>query len=299
MVVVHGDAVTDGVEVVGINAASGTEGEHQGVVEEVLADHHIGEEAEDGTLARLRVGIPSGGEADMEVEAVKHEVGIGVDLHDIEVVFFSVVEWRCHHVAEGHIAVGIEGLDIAVPFGMEVSHTFVLIAKVEAIVDVAAEVEVELVTVPRGPEVGEVQVEAVAQLVGVELHIAETEVPGEKVVLGADVGKFDIIAVHTEGRQQGVVGEAVEEVMVVLIVEVGGKLQDILDDILAEECDAGEAKVVLAVVLGRVVTGNGTPGGAVVDADAVGLQRVARGGEVEVEQRTPVVADAEAEVVVV
>ena len=87
--------------------------------------------------------------------------------------------------------------------------------------------------------------------------------------------------------------------MVVLVVDIGGELEDVLDDVLAEEGDAREAEVVGTVVLSGVVAGDGAPGGAVVEADAVGLQGVFGGGPVKVEERAPVVANTEADVVVV
>ena len=200
--------LADGVDVVGINAACGTEREHQVVVEEVLADHHIGEETEDGAFGVRSIGVPSCGESGMEVEAVEHEVGIGVDFDNVAATL-NGVSGDGGRVAEGHLAVGMERLDIAIPFGVDVGHTLVAVAEVEAVVDVAAEVEVELVLVPRGPEVGDTDVEAVAQLVGVELHVTEADIPGEEVVFGADVGEGEVVAAHAEGGLEGVVGEAI------------------------------------------------------------------------------------------
>ncbi len=85
--------MADSVEAVGVDAAGSTEGKHQGAVEEVFADHHIGEEAEDGAVGVGSVGVPSSGEARVEVETVQHEVGVGVDLHDVETVFLAIDKW--------------------------------------------------------------------------------------------------------------------------------------------------------------------------------------------------------------
>ena len=57
----------------------------------MLADHHIGEEAKDGTFGGLCVGVPSGGEARVEVESVEHKVSVGIDFHYIEVMANGVI----------------------------------------------------------------------------------------------------------------------------------------------------------------------------------------------------------------
>ena len=228
----------------------------------------------------------------MELQVVEHEVYVGVELDDVAPAPDGILH-GCRHIAQRHLALGAEAVAVAVPLGAQVGYTLVLAQHGEAVVDVAAEVEVELVLVPRGPEVAQTHVDRVAQLVHVELHVAQADVPCGEVVLGAVVAAADVVACLAHDSLQRAVGKTVVEVVVVLVVEVGVQLQFLLDDVLAEEGDAGNA------VVDAPVVGDAAPGGEVVEAHAVGLLLVAGGAPVEVGQRGPVVAHTQTQVVVV
>ena len=280
-----------GVPVVGIKAAGGTEAEHQGVFHQTLADDHIGEQTEGGSSV-AGIGIPSCRETGMEHQPAEHEVGIGVHLDDVAPPDDGV-GGRNHIVAQRHHAVHAVRVAVAVKLGTQVGNTLVLVFDIEAVVDIATDVEVELVLSPVGPEVAGMYVGGIAKLVGVELHVLQSNVPCGYVVRGAVVGERDAVAHRAEDRLQGAVGEAVVEVVVVFVADVCRQLQLVGDDILAEEGDGRLAKEVLVVV------GNGAPREVVVQAYAVGLLAVACRAPVEVGQGRGVVAHTEAQVVVV
>ena len=93
--------------------------------------------------------------------------------------------------------------------------------------------------------------------------------------------------------QQRAVGEAIVEVVVVLIAKVGGELQLLANNILAKEGHPSVAEIVRAIVWQLV------PRGEMVDTQTIGLLLVAGRTPIEVGHRSPVIAHTYTQVIVV
>ena len=210
-----------GVEAVGLHAAGGADTQGQTVGKQLLADHNVGEEAEDGG-AVCGVGIPGGGKTSVELQAAEDKVDIRVGLHDVAPQAHGVIHGR-QDAAKGHLVAQTQAIGVGIPLHVQIGHTLVLAHHLEAVTHVAAEVNVKLVLPPCGPQVAEMHIGSEAKLVGVELHVLDAEVPRSHVIRGTVV-----LDGYTVARIGGIDGckravvEAVVQVVVVLIAEVGG-----------------------------------------------------------------------------
>ena len=167
---------TDDIPVICLDTSCDAGTEHQVVVHQFLADCNVGIDME--TITVIGEGIPCRDEACVELQSVGHKVGIRIYLHHIAIGADCVVRGQRIAQPAQRLACCLEtAVGITFPFGGQISHAFIASGNIESVVDISAEGKVELVATIGSPQVAKMQVGGIAQFVGIQLHIAKTDIP--------------------------------------------------------------------------------------------------------------------------
>ena len=171
---------TDGVPAVGVHIARGNEGYMDDIMQECLGNSGVGIDMDLTSIGQV-VGIKGNGGTGVNLEALEEEIDIGVGLIEVEVVA-AVGARQAGGVDSQREAQRGERGGVATIGKVKIGDPLVLLGKCETIVDIPVEVEVELVLVVRGDEVGHVDVGFIAEGSHVCVEGLETQVEGEEVV---------------------------------------------------------------------------------------------------------------------